>query len=464
MMPVVLKPRHRSASRAGSDWLDSTEARAQYAQMVASFLNLPLRLRHFHGPLKASSSDVETVVQGLSVNEVAFTVLGFALGPPLLALPYALAESGILGIAVLFLLNGLNCATSALMSRVLDRLAASADRRAVPLLQRDWSFLAAEVWGPAGKLAMRVFLSLGLGGYIVAYIVVASVHLQVLLHRAYPLSAPFCTMVASAVALLLCFVPPKAFVPVNALTSIFFSLGCVAFLATGLLLPEWPEVESLPLFDASGLKHGVGTMLYVGAIHCCCPTIKQTMQDPLHYEKANARGYAAIIVLLLVLAIPGYLMFGAAVQVTFVSNIGKGLDLQPLQSFSFGKALRSLSAAGIMLKNSCLVPLTAKPLAVILVGTLPTPWHDDARMTNFFQALVVILSMCMAIRFSDRMGTVVDVIGGVLGSTISLVVPTLSYWRLFREELSLWTRLGLLAPMVVGVGIMINTLLLQLER
>lgn len=50
----------------------------------------------------------------------------------------------------------------------------------------------------------------------------------------------------------------------------------------------------------------------------------------------------------------------------------------------------------------------------------------------------------------------------MLCANISLVVPPLAYWTLFREELGLWTRLGLLAIIAVGVAIMCDTLLLQL--
>jgi len=146
-----------------------------------------------------------------------------------------------------------------------------------------------------------------------------------------------------------------------------------------------------------------------------------------------------------------------------------GLDMQPLMTLpghSSGNALRSLSAAGIMLKCMAHIPLVAKPLAVMGVGLLPSQrplgLSDDTRATKVLQALVIILCMFVAIRFADDMGLVVDVIGGVLCANISLVVPPLAYWTLFREELGLWTRLGLLATMGAGVAIMCDTLLLQL--
>ena len=63
-------------------------------------------------------------------------------------------------------------------------------------------------------------------------------------------------------SLLLCFVPPKAFIPVIASASAVFMVACGAFLASGLLLPQWTDLQALPLLDPRGLMDIVGIMLH----------------------------------------------------------------------------------------------------------------------------------------------------------------------------------------------------------
>ena len=104
---------------------------------------------------------------------------------------------------------------------------------------------------------------------MVAYTVGAAVHLQELLIGIHPLSSSWCAVASSAVSPLLCFVAPKAFVPVNASAPRGLHSGLRGFLATGLLLPQWTDVQALPRLVQRGLMNIVGIMLFVGASHSC---------------------------------------------------------------------------------------------------------------------------------------------------------------------------------------------------
>ena len=49
----------------------------------------------------------------------------------------------------------------------------------------------------------------------------------------------------------------------NALPSAVFMVAYRAFLATGLLLPQWTDVQALPLLDPWGLMDIIGIMLHL---------------------------------------------------------------------------------------------------------------------------------------------------------------------------------------------------------
>merc|ERR1711974_57136 len=103
----------------------------------------------------------------------------------------------------------------------------------------------------------------------------------------------------------------------------------------------------------------------------------------------------------------------------------------------------------------CIMPLTVRPLAVMLCGLLPERWQTthSAYILIIIEVIVVTLATVAATFFANEMSLVIDLIGGVLCVNISFVVPPVCYYAMFRSKLGAAKCVGL--GLIVAFGVVL---------
>merc|ERR1740138_1783593 len=171
------------------------------------------------------------------------------------------------------------------------------------------------------------------------------------------------------------------------------------------------------------------------------------MEEPEKFPICLRRGYVAACVLYLAIAVPGYYLFGNAVQPSAVGNIGVDLLLKPLPDLGW---MNALAAFGMVTKMLTMQTLVLTPLASTVENVLGGYVKDTVLVNVLVPPCLLACSAIVAVRFAHKMAMLLNLIGSVFCMNIAFVVPVLCYWKLSSTPLDPARRMAFIGLVLMG--------------
>jgi len=366
--------------------------------------------------------------KGLSVWDGTVVTFSSIVGTGLLAMPYAFSLAGMVAVPIIIFFVCCSAYTAHLMAWSMN-----ATGRA------GWGALVEAAFGQRAKVAINAFLIVELWGYLLSSIVCTSMNVAQLVDG---LSISAAVGVSVLTTYALSFVPRGLLTKVNIVSNLTF-IACLAmFIVTGLLLPAKAPVSDVQYLKPSGILSAAGILVFSPAGHSFYPALMQRMEEPAKFPTCLRRAYVAACLLYLVVAVPGYYLFGNATQPSAVRNIGVDLAMNPLPDLGWMNCVAALCMVVKMLALQTLVlmPLVSTVEGVLQEGVLQDHGKGvEGELHSVVAPAVLMLTAAVAAHFADAMATLLNLIGSVFCMNIAFVVPVLCYWRLATEPLG-WLR------------------------
>mmetsp|Transcript_43341 Transcript_43341/g.78900 ORF Transcript_43341/g.78900 Transcript_43341/m.78900 type:complete len:615 (+) Transcript_43341:190-2034(+) len=384
----------------------------------------------------------------MSVGDATVAVFSSLVGAGLLATPYAFTLAGMFAcpLIIFFVISGMFTGHLMAWTFVGSRGHQAWDEPAT-MLSSGWGGLVELAFGRHARKCIEAFLVVELWGYVLSYMVISATNLQQL----FPgLSLPASVEVTIGVVFLLMFTPAKTVTRLNVFSGVAFAGCCVMFIVTGLLQPAAAHPSDLEVIRPHGVMAAAGILVFSPSSHSFYPAIMQQMEEPAKFPMCLRWAYAGAGLLYLGVAIPGYLLFGDAIQPSLVQNIGMDLQLSSLPSLGW---MSSLAAAGIVMKMSAVQPYAVDPLvATLREMTIGRGNSVAASPSSILLPCVLALTALVAVHFANEMTMLLNLLGSIICMNIAFVVPVACYWKLAPDGPLTWP-MRLLFMGLIGMGL-----------
>lgn len=370
------------------------------------------------------------------------TVLTFTAitGTGLLAMPYAFSLAGMVAAPILIFFV---CCSGYTVHLMVWSFNTAAARKGGCSQLTGWGSLMGLAFGDKAKMATDVFLIVEVWGYMLSFVVATVLNLGQI---AEGLSTGTAIAISVAAAYSLTFVPRHVLTRMNVLSNVVYGVCCLMFIITGFLLPSKAPSSEVVFVRPQGLLSAAGILVFGPASHSFFPAVMQQMEEPAAYPKCVRRAYGAALVFYLTMAIPGYFLFGKAVQPSAVHNIGLDRSLQPLPGLGW---MHPVAAIGMVAKMMSLQPIALTSLCGTVEGMLRSHFSEEVLRFAVPPAILATAALA-AFHFANEMGELINLIGSIFCMTIAFVVPVLCYWKLSPVALSPLTQAILVGLVAMG--------------
>jgi len=392
-----------------------------------------------------SDHDFGGAAADLSVWDATVTTFSTIIGSGLLVMPYALSQAGLVAIPVIVFFTACSAYSAHLMAWALGAAAPEAERRGVRADRRGWGFLVEVAFGPGARRAIDAFLIVELWSYLLSCMVCMAMNVEQLVDG---LSASSAVAASATLGLALTFVPSRLLTSFNVASNAVFVVVMVMFIMTGLLLPSKAPASDIEVVRPGGMVAAFGMIVFSPAAHSFYPAVMQRMKEPERYPVCLRRAYLGACVLYLGCAVPGYLLFGKALQPSAVANIGYDLHLVPIPNLGWMNGVAALCMA---MKMLAMQPLVLTPLSSTVEGVLSGKVADSILAVSIMPCLLAMTAV-VAVRFANDTATLLNLIGSVFCMNIAFVVPVVCYWKLATEPICITRKLGLVGLIAMGLS------------
>lgn len=420
-----------------SVWGSSAVLRHKLAQ------SQPIKLSGYAMHTQRSAEDDKA----LGTWDATVATFSAVVGTGLLAMPYAFSLAGIIAGPVIVFFVCCSAYTTHLMAWTFNLTNLDAERQGLPASRRGWGFIVELAFGGHAKRGVNFLLVVELWGYLLSCMVVAAMNLCQVMAA---LSSTGAIAISVIIAYGMTFVPAKLLTRVNVFSNLVYIACCLMFLLTGIFLPERAPADDIVLVKPHGLLSAAGILVFGPAAHSFYPALMHRMKEPAKYPSCARRAYVAAGILYLATAVPGYLLFGNAVQPSAVMNIGCDLHMVPIPGLAW---MNVAAAVGMFVKTTALQPLVLTPLTSTIEGMVANKGLlSDEWLKVIVTPITLFLSALAAAHFANEMGLLLNVIGCIFSMTIAFVVPVICYWRLTSKPLNWITKSIFVVLVAMGIA------------
>ncbi|KAL3682530.1 hypothetical protein R1sor_000552 [Riccia sorocarpa] len=402
-------------------------------------------------------SDLQTIINTLNLY----------IGVGILSLGYAVKLGGWASLIILGLLATLLCYSAKLIGRSFDKVP--------PNLVPSYPNLGHTAFGLPGQLAVMIMGGAEFFGALCLCLIVIWQSIAMLLPSDPICLGSYC-MSPKEVAILvstLFMVPAVLIRTFSRLTSISIS-GVVASLTlTSLVIIVYaadpqqkdvtdPAAHEHEFVDWIHLPMAAGIMVTSLSGHAGLPSLRRSMKNPENFERCISIAFTCIFIIYASIGGFAYLYFGESTQVLITGSLSDssvtGFVLLKIGSFSISinQIIIVLVAMSAYTTSPALVYVVAELIVDLIRGEsatrIPGPGDLLAR------TIVLGSGYVIALVAYGVLGIVESIVGGVCCTSVSLFLPTLFYYKLYKESLSPTKRFMLVfivvlaAIGVVGIG------------
>eukprot|EP00413_Alexandrium_margalefii_P002893 CAMPEP_0204513388 /NCGR_PEP_ID=MMETSP0661-20131031/1475_1 /ASSEMBLY_ACC=CAM_ASM_000606 /TAXON_ID=109239 /ORGANISM="Alexandrium margalefi, Strain AMGDE01CS-322" /LENGTH=438 /DNA_ID=CAMNT_0051518561 /DNA_START=21 /DNA_END=1337 /DNA_ORIENTATION=+ len=359
--------------------------------------------------------------QMMTTSEASFAMASFLLNFGLFSVPLAFVRTGWAAIGVIVLAGGMCLSTGLLLGRVLERLqlagisqptyrdaarVAAGERLATLMTSSCLLELATYAWG--NQIVLTNSVAQLLPGVDRLYIVAVS----------------------SVISLFLSAVPDKAYAYVSLTSSLCIAMSCAMVLVSGLVLPEWAHTEQV-FHGVDSLPLSFSLVVFGAAAHPCLPMVFHNTGSRSDFDVAIRNGWALWTACAIGFGAMTYYMFGDAVQVLALENIGRDLEGRPLPEAEW---LKTFAVAWVVFKmQGSQVPISRPFMEVVARAAGTKTRRGNGGLACLLLSVPAFLVIgAGAVLLEDHIGALECVTGSALMTLNAFVFPTMVYVLICR--------------------------------
>ncbi|XP_010490635.1 PREDICTED: vacuolar amino acid transporter 1-like isoform X2 [Camelina sativa] len=378
--------------------------------------------------LKLSVTDLPVPETNLcSFSQSVLNGTNVLCGLGLITMPYAIKESGWLGLLILLFFGVITCYTGVLMKRCLE---------SSPGLQ-TYPDIGQAAFGITGRFIISILLYVELYAACVEYIIMMSDNLSGLFPNISLSIASGISLDSSQIFAILTtiLVLPTVWLKDLSLLSYLSVGGVLASILLGLCLFWIGVVDGIgfhatgKVFDFSNLPVAIGIFGFGYSRHSVFPNIYSSMKDPSKFPLVLVICFTFCTFLYIAVATCGYTMFGEAVESQFTLNMPK--------QFFASKVAVWTAVITPMTKYA----LTITPIVMSLEELIPMAKMRSHGVSIIFRTVLVTSTLVVALSV-PFFAIVAALIGSFLAMLVALIFPCLCYLSILKGKLSN-TQIGL---------------------
>eukprot|EP01134_Creolimax_fragrantissima_P002772 CFRG2772T1 len=206
------------------------------------------------------------------------------------------------------------------------------------------------------------------------------------------------------------------------LTAVVIEFGLTTPEAPGSIWQPMPTQVLPPDYDKSMSVFGLVMVGFAG--HACLPSIYESMSTPQHYDRMLNITWVVLAIVYTVIAVLGYLMYGATTEDMITKNLDKGVAA-------------TLTVALIVINPLTKFGLTMNPIALSSEELTAEKFDAGPRLII---DMGVRWGLTIAVAFTSvlvpNFATVVGLIGSIFSFTVSVIFPCAAYLAMYGSELS----------------------------
>ncbi|KAJ3025793.1 UNVERIFIED_CONTAM: hypothetical protein HDU68_006669 [Siphonaria sp. JEL0065] len=369
-------------------------------------------------------SDIEVSEEshhkGNTVVEAIYHIICVIAGSGVLQLPYALNQSGWIGVGLIVFAAFANNYSGKLLIKSLYANGNSADgsRRL-----KGFSHIGFEAFGDIGRWLVEWFTSAMLMGVPIVYLILSGMNLELI----FGIFSMKIWIVLSALLVLIPFVMFKTLKEI-AVFSAFGVFATLVVIATVIFY----SIHDLPLnsgkvthkyVDLSQFASALGSISFSYAGNYIYPEVEASMADPQQFHTVLSLSMVIISVMYLVTAILGYAAYGNLTDSPILNNLPKGF----ISQFSiFVITLHVLLAIPVVVTTFSLE--MERRLDLLKVAQGDSKREDWYRVVLRVGIMGVIVALAIAIPFFKDFMTL---LGAVANTALIFVFPVVFDFKLF---------------------------------
>ncbi|XP_026742354.1 amino acid transporter AVT1D-like [Trichoplusia ni] len=369
-------------------------------------------------PLIGSKDEGTGQRQGLSMEQTAILIAGEMAGSGVLALPRALAKTGWVGVPLIVLV----CVVAAFSGKRLGDCWSILEDRDPEMRTRKrnpYAIIVEQALGKTWSIVVSMAMIVTLFGASVVYLLLSAQIIEAVLTSLVP-TITICTwylIVVGAMTPLLFFGTPKDFHLMGILAFGSSLLACILYFIE-MMNEATPFTYRYGIHGFMDFFLAYGTFMFAFGGASTFPTIQNDMADKKQFGKSLHYSFFAVLVLYLLVAIGGYMVYGERV----LPNLALSMSPTPLTlAANVLMAIHLLSAFVIIINPVCQE-----------IEELYNVPRDSAGWR-----MIVRLSIMAAILFIGesipRFYTLLALIGATTIALLTYILPSVCYLKLISQ-------------------------------
>nr|GME14488.1 vacuolar amino acid transporter 1-like [Ipomoea batatas] len=376
-------------------------------------------------PISHQSSFGQAVLNGMNV----------LCGVGILSTPYAVRESGWIGLSILFLFAVLSYYTGILLRKCLD---------SQPGLE-TYPDIGHAAFGPTGRVVLSIILYAELYACCVEYIILEADNLSSLFPNAHlslggiHLDAHHLFALMTTLAVL-----PTMFLRNLSLLSYISAGGVIASVLVVSCLYWVGLVDDVSLqskqttLNLSTLPVAIGLYGYCYQGHAVFPNIYTSMKKRSQFPAVLVTCFGIVTLMYIATAVLGYMMFGDLAESQFTLNMPTELVASKIAVWT------------TVVNPFTKYALTMLPVAMSIEEFIPSDQVKSYMYSMLIRTALVISTLIIGLLI-PFFGLVMSLIGSLLTMLVTLILPCACYMSIVRGKISYIQASA--CVLIIGVGV-----------
>ncbi|KAG0563240.1 hypothetical protein KC19_8G014900 [Ceratodon purpureus] len=190
--------------------------------------------------------------------------------------------------------------------------------------------------------------------------------------------------------------------------------------------------------------------------HAGLPSMRRSMKNPQNFEHCLNVAFFSMFLLYATMGSISYFYFGGATQVLVTANLNEASGVTGFVLLRLGKlriTINEVVTVLVAMSAYSTIPALTYVIAELIVDMISrsATSHHPGIADLITRTVVLALAYMVAILAYNVLGSVESIVGGVCSVSVSLLLPSLFYYKLHKEEMSATKKAAVVGMCVFGV-------------